>query len=366
MIAANFKIKKMNSDRDKSSCHFVICDSEKEYSEKLCEMFSEKFQEACQYHLFYESERMRQFYEDHSAKYLLIDEENYKDIFRQTSGEGIWNEISEKSEYIFFLSDELNSGQEYANQELADQNEKKTVMKNCLFRYQSVDSMIRFILDNKERKTNPSPQKKKVQKRDKMRANRIRAEPVTRGLIGVYSPVHRIGKTRFALRLGRRLAEDSHVLYLNLEGYSGNEYYFSERKEKNLADLLYFMRQEEVNIGVKISAMAGQSEKMDYIMPMENECDLRNIKREEWVSMIHTIFEKCIYEIIILDLGDCIDGLYDIMSRCDRIYTLYLDEGPAMAKMEQYEHSLTLSGYGDILKKTVKKRVKYTKHTEDR
>lgn len=351
----------MNNDRERNDSHFVICDSEKEYSEKLCEMLSEKFQESCQYHLFHDTERVKQFYEEHRVKYLLISKDHVRAICCLDEGENIWNSISEKSEYIFFLSDEISS-----DKELDDHSKNETGATKCLFRYQSVDSMIRFILDNKNIRMSLYSPKKKGQKKDKVKAHRIRAEPVMRGLIGIYSPVHRIGKTRFALRLGRRLAEESHVLYLNLEGYSGDGYYFPERKEKNLADLLYFMRQEETNFGVKISAMTGQSEKMDYIMPIENECDLRNIKREEWIGMINTIFEECIYEIIILDLGDSIDGLYDILNMCDRIYTLYLEEGAAMAKLDQYERTLVSSGYEEILKKTVKKRVKWAKRTEDR
>ena len=65
----------------------------------------------------------------------------------------------------------------------------------------------------------------------------------TRGsLIGVYSPIHRIGKTKYALELGKELAEKGPVLYLNLEEYAGGEHYFSKEQEQNLGDLLYYVR----------------------------------------------------------------------------------------------------------------------------
>ena len=57
--------------------------------------------------------------------------------------------------------------------------------------------------------------------REKRGEVRIRDEPLVRGMIGIYSPVHRIGKTKFALRLGQKMARQVPVLYLNLEGYSG-------------------------------------------------------------------------------------------------------------------------------------------------
>lgn len=333
-------------------------------------MLSERFQEPCQFHLFYETERMQQFFDHQCAKYLLIDQENVKEIRRLDKDGSIWGEISERSEHIFFLTEHaglLGNAHDIGSRE--DQDSGPRGSETDLFKYQPVDQIIRLIIGYQgdiDKSSLSHPMREKTAVKTKTRANRIRAEPVTRGLIGVYSPVHRIGKTRFALKMGRKLAEEAHVLYLNLEGYSGNEYYFPEKKDKSLADLLYFMRQEKTNLGVKISAMAGQSGKMDYVMPIENEYDLRNIGKDDWINMIDMIFEKCIYEVIILDLGDCIDGLYDILKKCDKVYTLYLEEGAAMAKINQYEQTLITSGYEEILKKTVKKRVGKTKHTEDR
>ena len=67
----------------------------------------------------------------------------------------------------------------------------------------------------------------------------------------MYSPVHRIGKTRFALRLGEKLSEQIPVLYLNLEGYAGGSYYFPEETEQDLGDLIYCMKQERDRSRVK-------------------------------------------------------------------------------------------------------------------
>ena len=54
--------------------------------------------------------------------------------------------------------------------------------------------------------------------------------------------------------------------------------------------------------------------------------DLRDVRKEEWLSLLDTVAEKCIYEAVILDLGDSIDGLYDILERCGRVYTPYISD----------------------------------------
>lgn len=66
---------------------------------------------------------------------------------------------------------------------------------------------------------------------------------------------------------------------------------------------------------------------------------------------------ESIYKVIILDLGDTVDGLYDLLGRCSKIYTPYIEEGAAKAKLNQYEENLRSAGYGEILKKTVRRRM---------
>ena len=83
-------------------------------------------------------------------------------------------------------------------------------------------------------------------------------------------------------------------------------------------------------------------------------------------ELIDIILEKCIYETIILDLGDSVDGLYDILRKCSRIYTLYIEEGAAEAKLIQYEENLRNAGYADVLSRTVKRRAGRAKNTAER
>ena len=77
------------------------------------------------------------------------------------------------------------------------------------------------------------------------------------------------------------------VLYLNLEGYSGGDHYFPEDTSYDLGDLIYFLKQERTDYGLKISSMTGQYGRMDYIMPMKNESDLRAVSGEEWISLFN-------------------------------------------------------------------------------
>lgn len=127
---------------------------------------------------------------------------------------------------------------------------------------------------------------------------------------------------------------------------------------------MYYMRQDNMNLGLKLVGMIRQKGGVDYIPAIRNEQDFRNVDREEWLRLFEAILEKSIYEILLLDLGDSINGLYQILENCGRIYTPYIDEGIAKAKLDQYEKSLRISGHGEILSRTVKKRIGRTKMQE--
>ena len=78
-----------------------------------------------------------------------------------------------------------------------------------------------------------------------------------RRMIGIYSPLSRIGKTSFTLKLGKMLSEKENVLYMNFETYAGIGGYF-QKEEKDFSNLLYYARQEKDDLGARIASMVRQ------------------------------------------------------------------------------------------------------------
>lgn len=355
--SARGKIQIMSKEKRRSmSGSFAVCDVQKEYIEHLFAILSEQLEGEYQFHLFHDPEKLTEFLEGNGAEVLLIGEE-YRQKIRNPS----------QIKNVFILTEIMDVCLEGRG--------------TAVFRYQSAGQILSVIRrgltggsPDRNMLVQDIPEKQKVEQElpdknisaQKKGRKRIRDEPQIRGLIGVYSPVHRIGKTRFAIRTGQKLSEQVPVLYLNMEGYSGGSYYFPEESGQDLGDLIYCMKQERSDHGLKISSMMGQSGGMDYIMPMKNEIDLRAVRGEEWISLFDQILDKCIYEAVILDLGDCIDGLHDILRHCARIYTPYIRESASIAKLEQYERNLRTAGYGDVLSRTVKKLMQKRRHNAGR
>ena len=95
--------------------------------------------------------------------------------------------------------------------------------------------------------------------------------------------------------------------------------------------------------------MAGRMEDLDYIVPIPVMQDLLAVKEEEWLNLFDQILKKCIYETVILDLGDSIDGLYSTLKNCSAVYTHYADEPAVAEKIRQYEAK-------DVYKRQYRKR----------
>ena len=173
-------------------------------------------------------------------------------------------------------------------------------------------------------------------------------------VIGVFSPVHRVGKTSYALHLGEKLAGEENVLYLNLELYGGLGGHF-ERGGQTLEDVLYYARQEKSNLGFILTKAVRQRGKLDYLLPLPVSEDIKSIRGEEWLNLLSQILSQSLYDTIILDIDEGIRDVYEVLKICTKVYLLADDSVYSQAKIEQFERELSLLGYHEVLEKIERK-----------
>lgn len=264
--------------------NFLICDVQKEYAEHLLSILVKRFGMRFQFHFFSNVKKIEQFAEKAEIEILLIAEDCVSEIRGNV-----------KAKKKFILSESMKKEEKQG--------------ETTIFRYQSANEILKIIqsgIGEEEAKAAHKPQKKTEEKYDAVQSDftapkrkiGIRDEPEESGLIGIYSPIHRIGKTEFALCLGEKISEKVPTLYINMEGYSGNDFYFKGEKNQDLGDLLYYLKQERIDYGLKASLMTGQYKQLDYIMPISNENDLREVTKKEWIYFLDTIMDQCIYKAV--------------------------------------------------------------------
>lgn len=176
-------------------------------------------------------------------------------------------------------------------------------------------------------------------------------------IIGFFSPVGRCSQTTMGLTLGQIMSERCATLYINFESLSGFPYMLGYGMGKDISDLLYYMETAPEKFDLNLQRCIRQLEGLDYILPMKTMHQLLLIKSEMWQKLISAIVASGRYKVIILDLSEGIQGLFEILRMCTHIYTLTKDDKIAKAKIEQYEQLLQLCEYEDVLNKTYKRKI---------
>lgn len=155
-------------------------------------------------------------------------------------------------------------------------------------------------------------------------------------IVAVYSPIHRVGKTAFAIAFGKECAKKKQVLYLNFEEFSG----LTESEGLNMGDLLYYIKQGNGNLGIRLQAAIRKREHLDYIAPIPVARDMKEVSETEWKELIHEILQNSTYELIILDLSESMQGLWNMLELCDKVYMPILEDDISRRKIEQYDNNM--------------------------
>ncbi len=173
-------------------------------------------------------------------------------------------------------------------------------------------------------------------------------------IIGMYSPIKRCLQTSFALTLGTTLATEKKTLYISFEHYAGWNQLLDQSVRGDLAALVYFNREKGEKFLCRLQSMTQRIGQLYYIPPVYAGQNLIYISGKEWLELIGKIAELGGYEYIILDLSENIQGTFELLSICDRIYTIIKEDEKARAKLAQYEELLQSFEYNEVLNKTSK------------
>ena len=294
---------------------FVICDKEEGYASALAAFLMQKKELAFQIQVVTSPEQAEEFLEEKPVDILVIHEgwpREERKKFRAGS--------------VFVLTE-------------SDRGEAGPG-ETALYRYQSADALLAQMVQNSGPGLRTAGELFLQKRRQDVR------------VIGIFSPVHRTGKTRYALKLGREIGSASHTLYLNLELYGGIGGYFPE-EGNTLADALYYSRMEGRDW--MLASMVSHMGPLDYLLPARVSEDLKAVPGKDFQRLISQIVTEGMYEVVILDLDEGIRDVYELLRMCTEIHMPVPSDWIAEAKIFQFEEELHLLGYDDVKQKIRKK-----------
>lgn len=293
---------------------FALCDSEEVYLQRMVEYLEEKEALPFLIHAFTGVEELKKFNSQKEIELLLVAESCYT---REVKDMNIGN--------LMILNESGNKiGEDITN----------------ISKYQSSEKILGEVL------------------RAYSGGNEDACRRITSGsqmmIIGNYTPIGRCLQTTFAMSLGQILAQKHKVLYLNFESYSGFGCLMERDFTMDITDALYFFNCERGKFAYRLAGMVQSVNGMDLIPPVVSFKDLHTITGEQWLDLFREIESISGYEYLILDLSEQMNGLFEILRSCYRVYTITREDRIAAAKIKQYETMLMLEEYQDVAAKTRK------------
>lgn len=208
-------------------------------------------------------------------------------------------------------------------------------------KYQQADAVYRFIMSKYLEKM---PHEQSV---DGERAK----------IIGLYSPVRRCLQTSFALTLGQTMAWRHRTLYISFEHYAGWNGLLKQENGRDLSDLLYYLDEEGEKFRYRMRIVEEKTGALFYIPPVWAGQNLIYITAVQWQRLLERITAEGGYEYVILDLSESLQGIFELLRMCDRVYTIVREDEPAKNKVRQYEQLLRMYEFEDVLDKTRKQNL---------
>lgn len=301
------------------SSSFVICDKEEGYAAALAAFLMRKKGLAFQIQVCSTAEQVEAIGKDRPVDILLISED-YLSQERKKFRAG----------NIFVLTE--------SERECATSGEGEVP----LYRYQSAETILAEVIQNCGQELKTAGELFLQRKKQNVR------------VIGVYSPIHRTGRTSYSLRLGQDIGTTANTLYLNMELYGGIGGYFPE-EGSTLADALYYSRMEGKELGWMLTSMVSHIGALDYLLPVRVSEDIKAVPAKDWENLLRQILTEGSYEVVILDLDEGLQGVYELLRMCTEIHMPVASDQIAASKIFQLEEELHLLGYDDVKRKIQKK-----------
>ncbi len=169
-------------------------------------------------------------------------------------------------------------------------------------------------------------------------------------VMGVYSPIGRCLKTSLALMLGQQLAREGKTIYVGFEEFSGISRLLGGEGKSDLSDVLYFLRQGNLNV-VRLRSMVYTWKDMDYIVPVRYPEDMEQMSGDEAGQLLEVLASECGYSYVVVDVGRPGRNLLPVLERCDVIYMPAKEDEISAARMEEFEEYLQKAGDEELREK---------------
>lgn len=162
----------------------------------------------------------------------------------------------------------------------------------------------------------------------------------------VFSPIGGVGKSTLAIALAvQAAATGKKVFYLNLETIQTTPVFFNCSAEKTLSDVLYFVRDKNKALPIKIEGVKQVDTYTDihYFSPPESISDLEEARPEELAQLVSQLKTMNKYSTVIVDMSCSLDKKnLSVLGGCDEIMVPFDQSSASGIRIQSFIRELRI------------------------
>ena len=168
-------------------------------------------------------------------------------------------------------------------------------------------------------------------------------------MIGTYTPLDKNAQMAIAMEIAALMAEKEKTLFIDLEPFSCMELYCGESYHETIADLMYYLECNPDKFLLYFDRICQDYKKLKVIPPAVAPTFLQTISKKQWEKLIKEICDKTDIKKIVINMSELVDGLYEFLSECGKVYTVVNDDAISQNVLHQYEALLKENEYEKII-----------------
>ena len=154
-------------------------------------------------------------------------------------------------------------------------------------------------------------------------------------IIGIYSPIHRCGKTSAAVALSVIGNEYNKTLLISFEEYKGILYEDLKYSDHDMSDVLYAYKQGNFSWD-KLSKIVYTVGNLNLIVPARYPEDISELSPKELYELVQSIASESEYDFLVIDFGVLGKRGIDILEMCSSIYMPILQDAASEKRIEEF------------------------------
>lgn len=290
------------------------------YSERFAEYFFHNKNKCIDFRIFTLHEKIAEFVKATKIDVLLVGEECVEEV------------CNEKNIGKIIVLSEGNYVME---------SEKYPV----IFKYQSVEEIIKEVLDD-------------IADDDNINVKRTSVIKKNTELIGVYSASGGNIALDYGVNLAVKTGKIKKTLLVCLEQLNGldgaswpqnenkrnNDISYDEVYVRGLSEVIYYLNKSGNKLEIKLQSIICNKNGVDCIYPVEDYRDLDFLNKDGLNEFINVVSQQMEYETVIFVIGYLSETFMELMQRCDKMYFKAVETSMECERQKSFESMIKREG----------------------